>query len=410
MPTPPHPEEDAPADPFLNPIYNILGGRPRKTLTQAVEERQAELGISGRHLSQILGMSRPSLDRILSGEAKKLDAMTVLKLSHFLGKTAEETLEVFAASMSPAEVREVERVRATEFLVRNFDIERLKQIGVVDSVSDINAVLNRVVTFLGLETIFDYSSQLGYSLFSTVRRPFEDRMLEFWVKSAYKQFERIANPNEFDPATLRQLAPQIRQYTRHEQRGLLTVVRALYRAGVTVIVQSYLPRTSVRGGTFIVNKKPCIVLTNRGNMYPTLWFTLMHELGHVLFHWDKLQTVKYHVSGAADMFLVEDEANYFARELLFPEDKLKYVAAYIDAPGVVHKYAADNNVHPSLIYALHAHRQMEAGDADAWKRYRSNIPSADLAVRELRSHPWDKESIQHEADRVRALLTQHQES
>ncbi len=374
-----------------------------------IETKKDELGLSQRQLSQTLGITRPSLNRITNGEAKKIDVLTILKLDQFLGLGIEQTLRVFVSQMTSDDVGELERTRDNSFLVSRFNLDKLKEIGLIESVRDLDQVRKRITSFFGLESIREYDTKLGWGLFSQVRQSIGDRMLELWVKSAIRQFERINNPYPFDPVRLRELVPQIRQYTRYEQKGLLTVAQALFKAGVTVIVQDYLPRTTVRGGTFVVNGKPCIALTNRNNLYPTIWFTLLHEFGHVIFHWEKLETLKLHVSGSGDLFLVEEEANYFARELLVPSEHLGYIEQFIDAAGVVHRYAEKINVHPSLIYAFYAYRQYEAGDKTAFRNYNKHMPSADRAVAAMRTHPWDKETIDDAADRAREILNVSEE-
>lgn len=398
------PNQGAVRDRFMTPIYDMLMSGDVGSLTEMVEEKQKELGISDRQLSQVLNISRPSLDRIRNGEAKKIDVLTILKLNQFLGLGIDELLQVFVAGMTAKDVQELERTRAANFIVTHFDLDRLKQIGLIDSVSDLDAIRFRLEQFFGLDHVANYDRDIAYSLFSRVRRPFSDRMLELWVRSAYRQFERIGNPYEYDRETLNELVPQIRQYTRYEQKGLLTVARALYRVGVTVIVQTYLPKTSIRGGTFILDGKPCIALTNLGNRLPTIWFTLLHEIAHILFHWDTLLKQKYHVSGSDDLFLVEEEANYFARELLFQEARLDYIKTFIDAPGIVHNYAEQCNVHPSLIYAFYAWDEHKKGNKGPWIEFGPQMPPADLAVAALKSHPWDKETLGEEADRLREIL------
>ena len=111
---------------------------------------------------------------------------------------------------------------------------------------------------------------------------------------------------------------------------MLTVFRALYNVGVTVIFQPMLSRTQIRGATFLINNKPCIVVTDLHKSYPTIWFSLIHELHHVLFDLEELEKVKYHLTGEPDLFLMqEDKANEFASEYLISAEKLRYIEPLI---------------------------------------------------------------------------------
>jgi Zn-dependent peptidase ImmA (M78 family) len=173
---------------------------------------------------------------------------------------------------------------------------------------------------------------------------------------AYAQFEKINNPNPFDKNALLALVPQIRAFSQYEESGLLMVIRALYKIGVTVIVQEYMSTTSIRGASFLIDGKPCIAITDYMKTYATLWFTLLHEICHVLFDFEELQSWEFHFTGekgslTADLFN-EDRANEFAHERLFPKNKLAYIKPMIKSPSLVNAFAAKNKVHPGIIYSF----------------------------------------------------------
>ena len=94
--------------------------------------------------------------------------------------------------------------------------------------------------------------------------------MKFWVDSAYRVFKDIANPNEYNREDLKNIIIKVKPYSQDVNDGLLIVCKALYHCGVTVIAQELLPTTQVRGGTFVINDKPCIVLTDYRKSYPTV--------------------------------------------------------------------------------------------------------------------------------------------
>lgn len=392
---------------LLNQVYELLGKSESARLGDLIEARQEELGISERQMCRVLNINKPSLRRIISGKAQKVDLLTLLKLGNFLQLDVEDLVKSFVAAMEPEDVRSLEITRVRNFLVSNFDLTGLREVGFIRSITDFSAIEERVKTFFGLDSVFEYNTRVAYPLYSRTKRPGRDKMKEFWVRSAYSQFEKRPNPNEFDRDKLLELVPQIHQYTRFESRGFLTVARALYEIGVTVIGQSYLPFTQVRGATFIVDGKPCIVVTDYRNDYGTLWFALMHEIAHVLYHLDKIESYSYHLSGNQDLMLIEDEANYFARELLISEDKLEYIESLIDNPHIVKRYARKYNIHPSLIYSFHAYRlYLQEDDSSAYAKHRQHMIASEPAIDLLRCHPWDNETVVDDIDKAINQLKQ----
>lgn len=386
---------------FLDQVYSLLTSDHEESLPALVNRRCKELDLSENQLARVLGIGKESLRRILGGEAQKVDILTMLKLSTFLGVGVDGLAKVFVAGMTPDAIGDLEAMRRRNYIVKHFDLDRLKKVGFIESVTDFEAIENRITRFFGLDTVFQYTTEVGYSLFSRTKRDSHDKMREMWVRSAYAQFQSRPNPFGYDHNRLLELVPQIRQYTRFEKNGLLKVAQALYRAGVTVIAQKYLSFTQVKGATFIVEGKPCVVVTDFGGDYATAWFTLMHELAHILYHWDKLETTRYHLTGEDDLFLIEDEADHFARELLFPSKKLAFVEPFIDNPHLVKRYAEQEGIHPSIIYSFYAYRRYaDSGDSSGYAFYKKLMASSDDALKAIRCHPWDKETVTSDIDHV----------
>jgi len=264
---------------------------------------------------------------------------------------------------------------------------------------DCEEIENRILSFFGLNNMYEYESEISGALFSRTKKSTHDKMMEFWVKSAYLQFQKVDNPNEYERDSLLELISKVRPYTRYVENGLTTVVKALFNIGITVIIQSYLTKTQIRGGTFLVNGKPCIVLTDFNKRYDTLWFTLLHELCHVLFDLDTIKTTSYHLSGEPDIFLIEEEANQFARDYLLSPEKLGIVKPFIFSDGVVEEYAKQWKVHSSIIYGLYL-----SENENYYPKFRNYIVKSDKAVNNLKLSSWDEDSILEHAEKIKEVL------
>ncbi|MFT5618520.1 MAG: HTH-type transcriptional regulator/antitoxin HigA [Arenicella sp.] len=391
---------------LLDEVYSLLGSTQTETIMSLIEAHCEKHNISQRQLSQILGFQRKSLQRLLDGETKKIDLLTFLKINHFLGIGLDKLMQVYVSSLGQEKIKEMEDARVRTFIVENFDLDGLKKIGFLNSTSDFNLIHDRIVQFFQLETIYDYQDGV-YAYFSRTKNQSSDNMRTLWVKSAHAQFSRIDNPNNYNRNQLIELIPNIRPYTRHENTGLLTVVKALYNIGITVIYQKYIPKLQVRGATFIVKEKPCIVLTDWRN-YDSIWFTLMHELHHVLYDFDKLSSTKYHLSGEPDVLLLEEEANEFAKEYLFSDEKMKYISNFIDSHGVVEEYAKKQKIHQSIIYSFYCWKKKETDDSDiGYKKFSKHFVKADVALNSLNYFDWSEDNIGEIAKRLQNTLSKY---
>ncbi len=370
-----------------------------------LKKAKDELSLSQRQLSQALSVNRRTVQRILSREAQKIDLDTFQKIQQFLDVSPEELLNMYNAKLEPAELRELELAKKAGYISRNFDLEKLKKEGFVTSDRDFDTIEERIKRFFDLSSVYEYGAAgQEIPMFSRTRRDYSNKMLRFWVVSAIRQIRLIGNSNPFDRDMLKRIIPRLRRLTRDEKGGLLRAARALYSAGVTIVVQGYLTGTQIRGATFMVDDRPAIVLTDYKKKYDTVWFALLHELYHVLKDLDHIEKLGYHITGEErDLFvsqMSEKEADEFAAEFLLSDEKFDYIRRFIDIPEVVRDHAAEWNVHPSIIYGRYAFENDEYGKYDKYR------PSVDKAVEILRIHPWDKESIEAASESLKDVYAE----
>ncbi|KPM33420.1 Putative plasmid maintenance system antidote protein [Croceitalea dokdonensis DOKDO 023] len=359
------------------------------------ERRIEELGITQSRAEAMLGIEKKSLNSILNKEAKRVDIITIIKLAQFLNLPVDGFVKVYLQELPSEQIGDIEKAKKNNFIVQNFDLPQLHKKKFISSKTDYEAIEKRIVTFFGLNSIYDFAQETVTPAFSRTKRSSSDLMREFWVQSALSQFKLIENPNPYNREQLIDLIPKIRPYTKNIEKGLLTVVKALFSIGITVIYQESLPNISVRGATFVVDGKPCIVINDLHKRYPTLWFSLMHELHHVLYDFDEIQQVKYHLTGEPDLWLKEEKANDFAREYLFNKKRSKYIKPFINESVLVREYADKSQVHPSIIYNFHMY------DSDKWVKFNKYIPDSGLAINNLNVSIWESESVKETTERLK---------
>ena len=376
-------------------------------LAKLFNERIDELGITANFAYKILGLDKKSVEPILDGSAKIIDVFNLIKISEFVGLgDAGDLIRRYVSSSPSEKIDELAKVRKAVYISRSFDLESLKKAGFFSSsIHDFEAIEQRILKFFKLDSIFDYQKKIGVA-FMKSRRQRNNHMLEFWVGSADYQFRKINNPNPYDRELFKDIVGKIRPYTTDEKHGLYKVSRALYAAGVTVIAQPHLPTTQVHGATFIINDKPCIVITDLNKRYSYLWFALLHEIFHCLFDFDSIKKMAFHLSGEPDILLGprEDEANRFAEKYLFPQEKLSYIQPLIQNPTLVEHYARVNEVHPSIIYDFHCRNLKAKKGVDHWHFFQKYQPTVSHAIKDINIQSFDYESLEESVVTVKNNL------
>src|SRR5699024_688613 len=157
--------------------------------------------------------------------------------------------------------------------------------------------------------------------------------------------------------------------------------------------------------TFVVNGKPCIVITDWNKNYATIWFALIHELHHVLFDLEIIETTKFHLTGEPDLFLLQEEkANEFAGEYLLSTDRMRYIEKLINNPLIVERFAKENQIHPCIVYSQYQWRQSESGK-NYWGYFKEHFPDVTSATKDLNIANWDVATIKESAEKLKQLLT-----
>ncbi len=370
------------------------------SVRELYQKRKDELGLTDYQIQNLLGMDKNVLNPIIDGSAKFINVVSVIKLSHFLGVSVNDLIKIYVPEMRAEQIGDIQRAREAGYIVENFDTVTLTKIKFFKKKFSSKDMSQRIKDFFGFNTIYDYSETLVFPVFSKTKRNSNNLIRNFWVQSALTQFQQINNPNKYDRTSLVDLMPKIRPFTRDIENGLVQVAKALYKVGVTVIFQPSIEKLQIRGATFSCNKKPCIVLSDLQKNYPTLWFTLLHELHHVLYDFDEINKRVFHLSsGEGDIFLMNEErADNFATEYLLSEARLRYAIGYINSKKIIEQLAREWCVHSSIIYSIYCYKTNE------WPKYQKYIPKMDDALSLLNTHPFEKETLLESVLQIKNLI------
>ncbi len=374
------------------------------SLDRLLMEKLKIVGLSKTQFEKLSGLQRRSLDGILKKTSKQTDIINLLKLGEFLDLNIKDLLVLHFNNRPSTEIKELQSSMELTYINKHFDLKTLSSLGFIEKDSTLEDLKTRICLFFGIDSIYDYDKELSEALYSRTKKSFSDKMKDFWIKSSYKYFELIDNTNEYSRSDLIDLIPKIKPYTQNIENGLLTVFQALYNIGITVVFQPKLPKTQIRGATFLVNNKPCIVITDLNKNYASVWFALIHELHHVLFDLEVIEKTKYHLTGEPDLFLLqEDKANEFAAEYLISSEKMRYIEKLIHNPLIVSRFAKECQIHPCIIYSQYQWRQSEKGN-DFWGAFKEYFPDLATATKNLNISNWDVESLKIAADKIKELL------
>jgi HTH-type transcriptional regulator / antitoxin HigA len=144
--------------------------------------------------------------------------------------------------------------------------------------------------------------------------------------------------------------------------------------GVILVYVYALPGMNADGAVFHLSTgHPVIAMSLRFPRLDYFWFTLLHELAHLVLHADRLKEPVYFDIEATEKDQTEKAANRLAKDSIVDRESWRNCAPKYDpSDPAVHVYAAEQGVHPSLIAGL---LRKESGN---YKRYSSIINEQDV--------------------------------
>jgi HTH-type transcriptional regulator/antitoxin HigA len=132
----------------------------------------------------------------------------------------------------------------------------------------------------------------------------------------------------------------------------------LARYGVKLVVLKHLPRTRLDGAVTLLDPQPVVAVTLRYDRVDNFWFTLLHELAHVVMGHDGTRLEDLDQSGADAS---EREADRLAQDWLIPPRAWQRLCA---APRqdltfrTVRRFAAEIKRHPGIVVGRLQHEDI----------------------------------------------------
>lgn len=187
-------------------------------------------------------------------------------------------------------------------------------------------ILDDILDFFGVESedeIFAVSEKQA-ALFRTQNKMEVDSInLHAWLRRGELDFYALGISSDYNEKELISWI-ESREWIRHiEDVDYFKSLPSIFsRFGVGLVFVPSLPKI-VYGAIRWIDDKPLIQISDRGHDLVSCWFTLFHELGHVIKH----RNVEIYEGGInetkAKQNKKEKEANKFANEFLFNGDDLR---------------------------------------------------------------------------------------
>ena len=321
-----------------------------------IAEWMEDNDINAAELARRLGVSRKHVSELLHGQASLSHEMA-LRLERVTGVPASNWNNLEALYQEDRARLAAQAELAADYdVVAKFPLNYLRKWGFVTAPkTDHPAIVSQVLDFFRVGnaaalTASWAGSAIAYRKTAASLPSREDLMT--WLMVAEHSVSADDLP-PFDREGLESVVPKLRELTLGNPTTYVEeAVKLLASVGVALCLVPEVPKLKVYGATRWVQGHPMIQLSLRGKTDDQLWFTLFHEVGHVLKH----PPTKLYMKEVNQK--EEDEANRFAADTLIPPRQVARMPRGRNVQAV-RDFASEIGIAPGIVIGR---IQRETGD------------------------------------------------
>ncbi len=321
-----------------------------------IEDLLEELEITQEEMAYRLDITPKNLSELINGKTI-LSENIAIKLSVMLGTSIEIWLnlqnkyDLVCAEIKKAELQDNEK-ELLSYIDYNFFVKQ----GFVSAQRKWQDKWAELCKFLKVGTLASLAKPDLLVSYRKAAIPEIDKRniicSNAWIQAVINKADDIS-VSKFDRNKLLEVASEIREMTNlHPDTYAADIKKKLSDCGVALVVLPSLKNSGVYGAIkWIDSNKVVLGITDRGKDIDKFWFSLFHEIGHILQ--PKLRGSNNVVISSKDYNFDDDlerDADNFAQNILIPKDNYdNFVKKGVFSRASILQFSWDIHIHPGII-------------------------------------------------------------
>ncbi|MEV4991570.1 HigA family addiction module antitoxin [Pseudarthrobacter sp. LMD1-1-1.1] len=321
---------------------------PGEFLAEWLEEQ----GMSQGELARRMDVSAKHVSSLINGGS--LTAETAVKLERVTGSSAQYWLRLEAQHRADlirlTEAKTLESEDLT--FLKNVPCKELRKRGFLSAtLANRPQLVQELMSFFRAGSVFALQERIRLPQAAYRQGQLTDSkepIVATWLRLGELDVDQQEPLPQFSSDALRALIPEIRSLTRQPPSHFgAALVSRLGTAGVHLVYVQDIPGSATYGATWWKNENPVIQLSLRQKDDGQFWFTLFHEIGHVLLH-AKRHRLFVDLKNGADSGAAEAEADRFACEVLIPKEHEHRLVSNMSL-AAISDFAQEIGVSPGVV-------------------------------------------------------------
>ena len=308
-------------------VYSDLPIPPGEYLAEVLDAK----GMAQAELARRIDRPIQAINEIIKGE-KAITPATALQLEKALDVPANIWVGLESRyQLIKARLEERKQLQKESAFLPRTPYKQLADLDCVERTGDSEHKIRELHRFYGVSSLANLPEIKAYeaSFRCGATGETSSYALAAWIRCAeMRAKEAPAEP--FNRGKLKKFLGIIRALsTKGPDEFRPELEQLLSRCGVVLVLLPHFPKTYAHGATFWIKPDKAVLLMSiRGKWADIFWFSLFHEIGHILLHPKKTFIDKDQVY--PELARQEKEADQFAADSLIGAEKLGQVVLKAD--------------------------------------------------------------------------------
>ena len=341
--------------------YNdIMAFHPGYYIAEIIED----MGISQAEFAIRVGTTAKTISTLVNGQinlsndiAKKLSAMTGTGIDVWLNLQEEYDKKLI-------EIEREKDINEQKAIVSVIDYSFFVKYAHLPATRAINEKITNLCKYLmiaDLRVLQQPDFLVNYRTGISTVQPKNIINSRAWLQTAINLSRDIVT-EPFNAERLKSFLPELRAMTIQDPQEFVPRMREIFsKCGVAFVLLPHLKNSGVNGAVkWISSDRVVLAMNTRGAYADKFWFTLFHEIKHVLQQ--KLKTT--FISGSSDELedinlALEEEADRFSSDYLIPPNQLKkWGPTRFTSDSEIVAFADSIGIHPGIVAGRLQHEQI----------------------------------------------------
>lgn len=335
----------------VNEYKDIVAFHPGYYIADIIDDME----ISQAEFATRMGTTAKTLSQLINGQANISNDLAK-KLSMMLGTSVELWLNLQNIyDQKLIEIQQAKDIDAQAELAKEIDYKYFVDVvglPIVKSINDKVANLCKFFKIADLRIMLQPDFLVNFR--SSSSRNSEKNIINSraWIQTAMNISKSIET-KPYNAEKLKGYLPELRSMTVKEPDDFLPRMREIFaECGIAFVLLPHLKNSGVNGAVkWVTEDRVVLAMNNRGLDADKFWFSLFHEIKHVLQ--EKSRTV--FISSTVEEMMninqsLEIEADKFATNyLISPEDYRKLAPSKYISDDEIVEFAKTIGIHPGIV-------------------------------------------------------------